>query len=169
MELRHHAIQLAPTHGAAAGAATRPGDGGAMSSELYLAVCGGEEEEAMALLRRHHYGGAAAGHLVAGIHQVSAKRNNVLHLAAGHGHDELIRDLVSFGGKSLLSAQNSAMDTPLHCAARAGHCKAVSVLVQLALDYGDESTLWCKNAAGDTALHLAARLGHGLRGARAGL
>lgn len=98
---------------------------------------------------------------VSGIHQVSAKRNNVLHLAAGHGHDELIRDLVSFGGKSLLSAQNSAMDTPLHCAARAGHCKAVSVLVQLALGYGDESTLWCKNAAGDTALHLAARLGHG--------
>ncbi|XP_044948191.1 ankyrin repeat-containing protein ITN1-like [Hordeum vulgare subsp. vulgare] len=161
MDLRHHAIQLAPTHGAAAGAATRPGDGGAMSSELYLAVCGGKKEEAMALLRQRHYGGAAAGHLVAGIHQVSAKRNNVLHLAAEHGHDELIRDLVSFGGKSLLSAQNSAMDTPLHCAARAGHCKAVSVLVQLALGYGDESTLWCKNAAGDTALHLATRLGHG--------
>ncbi|VAI35331.1 unnamed protein product [Triticum turgidum subsp. durum] len=159
MDLRQHTIQLGATHGAAA---TQPGDGGAMSSELYLAVCGGKKEEAMALLRRLHYGGAAADDRAAGIQQVSAKRNNVLHLAAEHGHAELIHDLVSFGGKSLLSAQNSALDTPLHCAARAGHCKAVSVLVQLALDYGDESALWCKNAAGDTALHLAARLGHGV-------
>ncbi|KAF7074050.1 hypothetical protein CFC21_078961 [Triticum aestivum] len=159
MDLRQHTIQLSATHGAAA---SQPGDGGAMSSELYLAVCGGKKEEAMALLRRPHYGGAPADDRAAGIHQVSAKRNNVLHLAAEHGHDELIHDLVSFGGKSLLSAQNSALDTPLHCAARAGHCKAVSVLVQLAMDYGDESTLWCKNAAGDTALHLAARLGHGV-------
>ncbi|XP_037435672.1 ankyrin repeat-containing protein At2g01680-like [Triticum dicoccoides] len=159
LRLRQHTIQLGATHGAAA---TQPGDGGAMSSELYLAVCGGKKEEAMALLRQLHHGGSAADDRAAGIHLVSAKRNNVLHLAAEHGRDELIHHLVGFGGKSLLSAQNSALDTPLQCAARAGHCKAVSALVQLALDYGDESALWCKNAAGDTALHLAARLGHGV-------
>jgi ankyrin repeat protein len=93
---------------------------------------------------------------------VSPERNNVFHLAAGQGHHELIQELyASFGDKSLLSAQNSALDTPLHCAARAGHERAVSLLVQLAWGTGDhENILGCKNEAGDTALHLAARLGH---------
>ena len=126
MDLRHHAIQLSASPGSAA-AATRPGgDGGTMSSELYLAVCGGKKEKTMALLRQHP----------SGIHQVSAERNNVLHLAAEHGHVELIQELAIFGDKSLLSCQNSALDTPLHLAARAGHDKAVSLLVQLARDCG---------------------------------
>uniref|UniRef100_A0A453QG92 PGG domain-containing protein n=1 Tax=Aegilops tauschii subsp. strangulata TaxID=200361 RepID=A0A453QG92_AEGTS len=95
------------------------------------------------------------------IQQVSAEGNNVLHLAAEHGHDKLIHCLMSFGDRSLLSSRNSTLDTPLHCAARAGHGKAVSLLVQLSCEGGDDSTLWCKNEAGNTALHLAARLGHG--------
>uniref|UniRef100_M8AR75 Uncharacterized protein n=1 Tax=Aegilops tauschii TaxID=37682 RepID=M8AR75_AEGTA len=150
MDLRHHDIQLSASPGSAA-AATRPGDGGTMSSQLYLTVCGGKKEKAMALLRQHP----------SGIHQVSAEGNTILHLAAEHGHDELIQELASFGDKSLLSSRNSALDTPLHCAARVGHDKVVSLLVQLAQDCGDEGTLWCKDEAGDTALHLAARLGHG--------
>jgi len=92
---------------------------------------------------------------------VTAERNNVLHVAAEQGHDELIRELyIRFREESLLSRRNSALDTPLHCAARAGHARAVAVLVQLAQDCG-ESILGCKNEAGDTALHLAARHGHG--------
>ena len=56
MDLRHHAIQLSASPGSAA-AATRPGgDGGTMSSELYLAVCGGKKEKTMALLRQHPSG-----------------------------------------------------------------------------------------------------------------
>ena len=92
---------------------------------------------------------------------MTAERNNVLHVAAEQGHDELIRELyIRFREESLLSRRNSALDTPLHCAARAGHARAVAVLVQLAQDCG-ESILGCKNEAGDTALHLAARHGHG--------
>ncbi|WVZ79064.1 hypothetical protein U9M48_026691, partial [Paspalum notatum var. saurae] len=92
----------------------------------------------------------------------TAERNTVLHLAAEHGHDELIRELYfSFRDQGLLSRKNSALDTPLHCAARAGHVNAITVLVELARDCGEMSILGCKNEAGDTALHLAARHGHG--------
>jgi ankyrin repeat protein len=86
-------------------------------------------------------------------------------LAAKQGHAELIQELYDrFGDviRSLLSSRNSAMETPLHCAARAGHDRAVSLLVELAQACGEETTvLRSKNGAGDTALHLAARLGHG--------
>ncbi|CAL4982043.1 unnamed protein product [Urochloa decumbens] len=94
--------------------------------------------------------------------EVSAEGNTVLHVASEQGHDELIRELyLRFREQEgLLSRRNSALDTPLHRAARAGHVRAVSALVQLARDCG-ESILGCKNEAGDTALHLAARHGHG--------
>ncbi|XP_047083643.1 protein ACCELERATED CELL DEATH 6-like [Lolium rigidum] len=118
------------------------------------------KEEAMALLS--HSVAPLLLIPLSAIQKVSPERNNVLHLAAGQGHHELIQELyASFGDKSLLSAQNSALDTPLHCAARAGHERAVSLLVQLAWGTGDHANiLGCKNEAGDTALHLAARLGH---------
>jgi ankyrin repeat protein len=98
--------------------------------------------------------------------EVSAERNTVLHVAAEQGHDELIRELhLRFREEQgLLSRRNSALDTPLHCAARAGHVRAVAILVQLAHDCGDgesKNIVGCKNEAGDTALHLAARHGHG--------
>jgi ankyrin repeat protein len=99
---------------------------------------------------------------VSGIHQVSAERDNVLHLAAEQGHHGLIQEIYSsFGNKSLLSARNSALDTPLHSAARAGHHRALYLLQLVQKNCGDESILWCKNEAEDTALHLAARFSHG--------
>lgn len=55
MDLGHHTIQLSASPGSAA-AAAQPGDGGTMSSELYLAACVGKKEKAMALLRQHHSG-----------------------------------------------------------------------------------------------------------------
>ncbi|TKV99712.1 hypothetical protein SEVIR_8G061400v4 [Setaria viridis] len=94
--------------------------------------------------------------------EVSAERNTIFHVAAEQGHDELIWELYRRfrEEQGLLSRRNSSLDTPLHCAARAGHVRAVAVLVQLAgQDFG-ESILGCKNEAGDTALHLAARHGH---------
>ncbi|KAG8089361.1 hypothetical protein GUJ93_ZPchr0011g28776 [Zizania palustris] len=95
----------------------------------------------------------------------TAESNTVLHVAAEQGRGELIRELYDrfIKGDGLigfLSRRNTALDTPLHCAARAGHAGAVTVLVDLARDCAD-NTLGCPNAAGDTALHLAARHGHG--------
>lgn len=101
--------------------------------------------------------------MVLGIYQVSAERNTVLHLAAEQGHDELIQELyASCGDNILLSSQNSALETPLHRAARARHDRAVSLIVQLIWDSGDQSIIGCKNKVGDMALHLASRLGHGM-------
>uniref|UniRef100_A0ACD6A208 Uncharacterized protein n=1 Tax=Avena sativa TaxID=4498 RepID=A0ACD6A208_AVESA len=148
----HHCIQLC-TGSVPAAAAEPSADDGMMSTQLYLAVCEGRHDQALALL--------AADHHVAVSDQVSTERNNVLHLAAEQGHAELIQGLYDRSGdKSLLSSQNSALDTPLHCAARAGHDTSVSLLVQLAQDCGEETILLWKNKAGDTAMHLAARLGH---------
>uniref|UniRef100_A0ACD5W6M8 Uncharacterized protein n=1 Tax=Avena sativa TaxID=4498 RepID=A0ACD5W6M8_AVESA len=133
-------------------AATEPSDDGMMSSKLYLAVCAGRNEEALELLASDQAGG---------IYHVSAERNNVLHLAAEQGRCELILEVYNrFADRRLLSSPNSALDTPLHCAARAGRAWAVSLLIQLAQGYGEQTILWCKNKAGDTALHLAARFGH---------
>ncbi|KAJ1274828.1 hypothetical protein BS78_05G090400 [Paspalum vaginatum] len=139
-----------------------------MCCPLYRCVRGGRTEEVMEqLLQQRRHDDAADFESGGGdrhecsILEVTAEKNTVLHVAAGQGHAELIRKLYSrFREQGLLSRQNSALDTPLHCAARAGHVRAVTVLVQLAQDCG-ESILGCKNEAGDTALHLAARHGHG--------
>ena len=65
--------------------------------------------------------------------ELTAGRNTALHVAAEQGHHELIRELyLRFKGQGLLSRQNSALDTPMHCTARAGHARAVAVLVELA-------------------------------------
>ncbi|KAL6870823.1 hypothetical protein ACP4OV_014671 [Aristida adscensionis] len=151
-------------------------DGGGlveMCPSLYRAVYGGRVmEEVMALLLQRRHGASADGRAIGinqhgekcNVQEVSAERNTILHLAAEQGHGELIRELyLRFTEtKGLLSRRNSALDTPLHCAARAGHAKAVAVLIQLARDSGESvGVLGCKNDAGDTALHLAARRGRG--------
>ncbi|TVU26188.1 hypothetical protein EJB05_28724, partial [Eragrostis curvula] len=168
----HHqqCIQLA--HPSRSSSTHQPRDDDArwmdMCPSLYHAVHRGRTEEVMALLLQQH---GAAGHdqrkgIVqherCDILEASAEGNTVLHVAAEHGHDDLIRELhLRFREKTgLLSCRNSALDTPLHRAARAGHAKAVAVLIQLTEERG-ESILDCKNEAGDTALHLAARHGHG--------
>ncbi|KAL6875777.1 hypothetical protein ACP4OV_013290 [Aristida adscensionis] len=100
--------------------------------------------------------------------EVTAECSTLLHIAAGQGHRELIAELCLRDG-GLLSSVNSALDTPLHRAARAGHADAVDAIVVrlLALDSVEAAgalrggVLGCKNAAGDTALHVAARHGHG--------
>ncbi|CAD6257883.1 unnamed protein product [Miscanthus lutarioriparius] len=140
---------------------------GNMCPSLYLAVYKGRMAEVTALLLQQHAAAIdcqATGVVMHGqcdILELTAERNTALHVAAEQGHHELIRELyLRFRDQGLLSRQNSALDTPMHCAARAGHARAVAVLVELARDRG-ENILGCKNEAGDTALHLASRHGHG--------
>ncbi|KAF0894567.1 hypothetical protein E2562_001868 [Oryza meyeriana var. granulata] len=140
-----------------------------MCPSLYLAAYRGRVEEVMALLLQPRHS-SAKGDQVNGIVQhgqcdlleLSAERNTVLHVAAQQGHGELIAELYQrfIKDKTFLSRRNSALDTPLHCAARAGCLSAVKMLLNLSWDSG-ENILGCQNAAGDTALHLAARHGHG--------
>ncbi|KAF0894566.1 hypothetical protein E2562_001867 [Oryza meyeriana var. granulata] len=141
-----------------------------MCRSLYLAARRGQTEVVTGLLRQQQHGAPAGDRQVAGIIQheqcgileVTAERNTVLHIAAEQGHGELIQELYHrfINENGFLSCRNTALDTMLHCAARAGHVVAVTMLVHLARDGGD-NILECQNAAGDTALHLAARHGHG--------
>ncbi|XP_066335074.1 protein ACCELERATED CELL DEATH 6-like [Miscanthus floridulus] len=141
---------------------------GNMCPSLYRAVYKGRMAEVTARLLQQHPAAAIdcrdTGTVMHGqcdILELTAERKTVVHVAAEQGHHELIRELyLRFRDQGLLSRQNSAQDTPLHCAARAGHARAVAVLVELARDRG-VNIVGCKNDAGDTALHLAARHGHG--------
>uniref|UniRef100_A0A0E0R7Q7 Uncharacterized protein n=1 Tax=Oryza rufipogon TaxID=4529 RepID=A0A0E0R7Q7_ORYRU len=106
----------------------------------------------------NHHGGCS-------IREVTAERSTLLHIAAGEGHGELIAELCSHDSSLLSSSSSSSGNTPLHCAARAGHASAVRGIVRLARANVEEDRLKAMlrgmNATGDTALHLAARHGHG--------
>jgi Ankyrin repeats (3 copies) len=65
--------------------------------------------------------------------------------------------------KDMLSARNSLMETPLHCAAKAGKHDMVSLLIKFARDESQqklEEVLRARNKQGETALHEAARSGY---------
>ncbi|KAL6592955.1 hypothetical protein ACP70R_049251 [Stipagrostis hirtigluma subsp. patula] len=153
-----------------------------MCSKLYIAAFEGRTEEVTGLLTGSHGVTAAPANgrqtsqaarenaihpgLCCSTGEVTAERSTLLHVAAGQGHRELIAELV-LRDSALLSSANSALDTPLHCAARAGHADAVEDIVRLAGRGGNveegglRGVLGAKNGAGDTALHVAARHGHG--------
>ncbi|EAY80805.1 hypothetical protein OsI_35985 [Oryza sativa Indica Group] len=149
-----------------------------MCSELYIAAYDGQTDEVVRLLgessgvavesptiRATPAAQAAANqHAACNIHEVTAERSTLLHVAAAQGHCDLISELCR-RDSNLLSAANSTGDTPLHCVARAGHTGAILAIARFARDSVEEDRLReilrGKNSAGDTALHLAARHGHG--------
>ncbi|CAN6372274.1 unnamed protein product [Urochloa humidicola] len=150
-----------------------------MCSELYIAAFEGRTEEIIGLLagssshttpaRNGRRSPAARpnavhpGHCCA-TREVTPERGTLLHIAAGQGHCDLITELY-LRDSSLLSSVNSSLDTPLHCAARAGHANAIEAIVRLARHGVEEDRLrelvGGRNNAGETALHVAARHGHG--------
>ncbi|TVU09213.1 hypothetical protein EJB05_42661, partial [Eragrostis curvula] len=99
-----------------------------------------------------------------GLDEVTAGWNTVLHIVAGRGHVSLVQQLFrdhEAAAATLLPSVNSMSETALHCAARSGHGKMVSLLIWLAQQHGPgaPAILWRKNGGGDTVLHVAARHG----------
>jgi ankyrin repeat protein len=95
---------------------------------------------------------------------ITSNGNTALHLVASRGHAELAA-LVCERAPSLVATRNRGLDTPLHCAAKAGSRDvAAGLLSQMrAADAGgpDEevaAALRARNRLGATALHEAVRL-----------
>ncbi|XP_072951004.1 protein ACCELERATED CELL DEATH 6-like [Typha angustifolia] len=95
------------------------------------------------------------------LYGVTPGGNTALHIAASHGHLELAKMICERKG-SLLVARNVMLETPLHCAARAGHDKIVSSIVSFSRNngVGVETVLRARSRDGRTALHEAAQNGH---------
>ncbi|XP_073004727.1 protein ACCELERATED CELL DEATH 6-like isoform X2 [Typha latifolia] len=93
---------------------------------------------------------------------VTVGGNTALHIAATHGHLELA-EMICERERSLVVARNVMLETPLHCAARAGHHQVVSSIVSFTRDsngIGVDTALRARNRDGRTALHEAAQNGH---------
>ncbi|CAL9211480.1 unnamed protein product, partial [Musa hybrid cultivar] len=97
---------------------------------------------------------------------VTVDGNSVLHIAAKLGHMELAKALC-LKQPSLMKSSNSKGDTPMHCAAAAGHVAIVDFfVVHRVFSFDDPvfsqvyGVLWMTNDAGNTALHEATRNGH---------
>uniref|UniRef100_A0A670I300 Uncharacterized protein n=1 Tax=Podarcis muralis TaxID=64176 RepID=A0A670I300_PODMU len=78
-------------------------------------------------------------------------RKTPLHLAAEHGHSDLIHFFLSNG--SAINALDNNKDTPLHCACRAGHFNCVSTLVSWS--QGGKANLQATNSLKKTPLQVA--------------
>ena len=76
-----------------------------------------------------------------------------LHLAARHGHGELVELLLKKNAE--IEAKDTSQGTPLHLATCHGHRELVDLLLK------KNAEIEAKTNFGTTPLHLAARLGHG--------
>ncbi|CAL9105465.1 unnamed protein product, partial [Musa textilis] len=97
--------------------------------------------------------------------EVTVDGNSVLHIAAKLGHVELAKALC-LEQPCLMKLSNSKGDTPLHCAAAAGHVAIVELFVAHIFLFENPvfsevyGVPWMTNDAGNTALHEATRNGH---------
>ncbi|EHA8591567.1 receptor-interacting serine/threonine-protein kinase 4-like [Cocos nucifera] len=89
--------------------------------------------------------------------------NTVLHIVASRGYLELAKEICN-KERSLLAATNMRRETPLHCAARAGNDKMVSLIIevihQVLNDIEARRVLRATNKNEDNALHEAAKYDH---------
>nr|CAD1831061.1 unnamed protein product [Ananas comosus var. bracteatus] len=88
---------------------------------------------------------------------VTAGGNSALHIVANFGHLELA-ELICARDSSLLAAHNAALETPLHCAVRAGADRIVSLFISEARQC-EEEVLRATDREGKTALHAAVEEG----------
>uniref|UniRef100_A0A0D3GEP4 PGG domain-containing protein n=1 Tax=Oryza barthii TaxID=65489 RepID=A0A0D3GEP4_9ORYZ len=92
---------------------------------------------------------------------VTAEGSSVLHIAASRGHLKLVV-MICTHDISLIKLRNNQLDTPLICAARAGHVDVVDYLVRAAsaMQEPERSVLRAWNSGGATAMHEAVRNGY---------
>lgn len=92
---------------------------------------------------------------------VTAEGSSVLHIAASRGHLKLVV-MICTHDISLIKSRNNQLDTPLICAARAGHADVVDYLVRAAsaMQEPERSVLRAWNSGGATAMHEALRNGY---------
>ncbi|XP_038976224.1 ankyrin-1-like, partial [Phoenix dactylifera] len=92
---------------------------------------------------------------------VTLEGNTTLHIVASQGHLEIAKEICR-REISLLAAPNTRLDTPLHCAARVGDDKMVSLIIQFAREGEIEKrrVLRARNMDEATALHEAAKYNH---------
>ncbi|OAY68507.1 Protein ACCELERATED CELL DEATH 6 [Ananas comosus] len=89
---------------------------------------------------------------------VTVGGNSALHIAADFRHLELA-SLICARDSSLLVVRNAALETPVHCAARAGADRIVTLFTWEACRC-EEAVLRATDREGKTALHAAAQEGH---------
>uniref|UniRef100_A0A0E0LLL4 PGG domain-containing protein n=1 Tax=Oryza punctata TaxID=4537 RepID=A0A0E0LLL4_ORYPU len=90
---------------------------------------------------------------------VTSNGSTALHIVAIHGHADLAA-LICERAPSLAATRNRCLDTPLHCAAKAGHHREVAACILRTMQAGtagetDQTTLQARNKTGATALHEA--------------
>jgi hypothetical protein len=108
--------------------------------------------------------GAGTGTGMGSLLGVTSNGNTSLHLVASRGHAELAA-FVCESAPSLVATRNKGLDTPLHCAAKAGSRGVAACLLsrmRTAAGGADEAAaaaLRARNRLGATALHEAVRLG----------
>ncbi|XP_038988010.1 protein ACCELERATED CELL DEATH 6-like [Phoenix dactylifera] len=92
---------------------------------------------------------------------VTQEGNTVLHIVASRGHLEIAKKICC-REISLLGVPNTRLDTPLHCAARAGDDKMVSLIIQFAREgeIEERRVLRVRNRDEANALHEAAKYNH---------
>jgi len=90
---------------------------------------------------------------------VTAEGSSALHIAASCGYLDLVK-MVCAQDISLIKARNNMLDTPLICAARAGHVDVADYLMECAMIMNEQEGLRARNLDGETAMHEAVRNGH---------
>ncbi|XP_038976219.1 ankyrin repeat-containing protein At5g02620-like isoform X2 [Phoenix dactylifera] len=90
---------------------------------------------------------------------VTLEGNTALHIAASRGHHEIVE--ICRREISIFVAPNTRLDTPLHCAARAGYASVVTSIIEFAKQKGiKERVLRARNKDEANALHVAAKYNH---------
>lgn len=65
--------------------------------------------------------------------------NTPLHIAAQNGHEEIVKLIISIGGKAVLNVQNQSGNTPLHMAVEYDYYASSKVLVDAGADVSIEN------------------------------